>query len=67
MMVMGREGKVWADATPPNVNNAIAAQIALRIRLSIQYFAVIARSEATKQSILPVPPDGLLRCARNDG
>jgi hypothetical protein len=29
---------------------------------------VIARSEATKQSIYPrVRKDGLLRCARNDG
>jgi uncharacterized membrane protein YfcA len=28
---------------------------------------VIARSEATKQSILPLLPDGLLRFARNDG
>jgi hypothetical protein len=28
---------------------------------------VIARSEATKQSTLPLPHDGLLRCARNDG
>ena len=30
-------------------------------------FAVIARSEATKQSILSLRQDGLLRCARNDG
>jgi hypothetical protein len=30
-------------------------------------FAVIARSEATKQSILSLRLDGLLRCARNDG
>jgi hypothetical protein len=30
-------------------------------------FAVIARSEATKQSILPLPTNGLLRFARNDG
>src|SRR6185436_7917027 len=29
--------------------------------------AVIARSEATKQSSLPLRQDGLLRCARNDG
>src|SRR5207253_9110342 len=28
--------------------------------------SVIARSEATKQSIRPVRPDGLLRFARND-
>ena len=28
---------------------------------------VIARSNATKQSILSLPPDGLLRFARNDG
>ena|SRR5437762_5651188 len=28
---------------------------------------VIARSDATKQSILALPPDGLLRFARNDG
>jgi hypothetical protein len=28
---------------------------------------VIARSEATKQSTLSLPPDGLLRFARNDG
>jgi hypothetical protein len=31
------------------------------------FSAVIARSEATKQSILALLPDGLLRCARNDG
>jgi hypothetical protein len=30
-------------------------------------FVVIARSEATKQSILSSLPDGLLRFARNDG
>src|SRR5690349_24371660 len=30
-------------------------------------YPVIARSEATKQSILPLWHDGLLRCARNDG
>src|SRR5258708_9499259 len=28
---------------------------------------VVARSEATKQSMLPMPLYGLLRCARNDG
>jgi hypothetical protein len=31
------------------------------------FAAVIARSEATKQSTLSLPPDGLLRFARNDG
>jgi hypothetical protein len=30
------------------------------------FFFVIARSEATKQSILELRPDGLLRFARND-
>jgi hypothetical protein len=31
------------------------------------HFAVIARSEATKQSILSLLSHGLLRFARNDG
>jgi hypothetical protein len=35
--------------------------------LDLSAQAVIARSVATKQSILPLRPDGLLRSARNDG
>src|SRR6476469_10184813 len=34
---------------------------------SLLVFVVIARSEATKQSTLALPRDGLLRFARNDG
>jgi hypothetical protein len=37
------------------------------IGLHLDWVTVIARSEATTQSILPLLRDGLLRFARNDG
>jgi hypothetical protein len=40
---------------------------ASRREIANSRFNVIARSEATKQSILPLRQDGLLRFARNDG
>jgi len=37
------------------------------LQVFLLFSAVIARSKATKQSILSLLPYGLLRCARNDG
>jgi hypothetical protein len=54
MMVMGRDGKFWADAWPPMViNTANAAQIALRKTFLPETFFVIGADLRGNSSIRP--------------
>jgi hypothetical protein len=76
---LDREMCLAGVGRPEDSGNARAGRAIIRERgrreghtvqvflLDLSAQAVIARSVATKQSILPLRPDGLLRSARNDG